>query len=340
MSGRFNLRIAWSLSAARRFGMAWRSLGIAGLLFVATAFWATPRATIAQGKARAISPESKRFSVPYPTASAKSLDPKEEVVNQADDHTQYRVEFNGIKDDRVPGYLYVPKRTADAKPAPAILLQYGSGGNKKTNYIVEIGKLFVSRGYVVLTIDSPNQGERRNKVKKSASPLGLAGAEQVMHYCGDYSRAVDFLCTRSEVDKDRLGYVGISWGAITGIIYVAYEPRIKAMGSMVGGGNFLGLFTPEEAAKCAREGSKSSDPVCHVARIAPRPLLFINVTNDQLIMRPWAESLHQYAGAGSKVVWLETDHYFRGLDRAAVCGSVIEFMDKELCGKRTAAGQK
>ncbi|MEK7872316.1 MAG: hypothetical protein AAB502_00490 [Chloroflexota bacterium] len=145
---------------------------------------------------------------------------------------------------------------------------------------------------------------------------------------------------RPEVNKERLGYVGISWGAITGIIYCAHDPRIKAIGSMVGGGNFLGLFTPEEAEKCAREGSKSSDPVCHVARIAPRPLLFINVTKDQLIMKPWAESLHKHAGPGSKVVWLETDHYFRDLDRAAVCGSVIDFMDKELCGKRATGGQE
>lgn len=277
---------------------------------------------------------AKPVPAPYPTARAKPLDAKEEFVDQADDHTRFRVEFNGVKDDRVPSYLYVPKRKADAKPAPAILLQYGSGGNKKTNYIVEIGKLFVARGFVVLTIDSPGQGERRNKTKKSTSLFGLASTDQVMHYCGDYSRAIDYLESRPEVDKERIGFVGISWGAITGITYCAYDPRIKAVGSMVGGGNFLGLFTEEEAQRCAREGSKSSDPVCHVARIAPRPLLFINVTKDQLILRPWAESLHKYAGAGAKTVWLETDHFFNGLNRADVCMSVIEFMEKGLAVKK------
>ena len=40
--------------------------------------------------------------------------------------------------------------------------------------------------------------------------------------------------------------------------------------------------------------------------------------------------LHKAAGAGSKVVWLETDHYFKGLDRAAVCSTVIDFMEKGL----------
>jgi uncharacterized protein len=279
-------------------------------------------------------PEPKKATAPYATAHAKPLDPKEEVVNKADDHTQLRVEFNGIKDDRVPAYLYLPKRKADAPPAPAVLLQYGSGGNKKTDYIVAIGKQFAARGYVVLTIDSPNQGERRNKDNKAAGFLGLLGPEQVMQYCGDYSRAIDFLTTRPEVDKDRIGYVGISWGAITGITFVAYDERIKAMGSMVGGGDFLGLYTKKAAERVAAEGSTSSDPVYHVARIAPRPLLFINVTKDQLIMKSWAEALHKNAGAGSKVVWLETDHYFKTADRTAVCNSVIDFMDEKLIGKR------
>jgi dienelactone hydrolase len=282
-------------------------------------------------------PTPKKPATPYETAHDKPLDVKEEIVEKAENHTLYRVEFNGIKGDRVPAYLYVPKHAADklVKPKPAILLQYGSGGNKKTNYIVGIGKQFVARGYVVLTIDSPNVGERNGKDPKGTS-IGLASSEQVMHYCGDYSRAMDFLESLAEVDKNRLGYVGVSWGAISGITYVAYDPRVKAMGSMVGGGNFAGLYTAKLAEKIAVDGSRSSDPVCHVARIAPRPLLFINATKDQLILKSWAESLHKYAGAGSKVVWLETDHYFNGVDRAAVCDSVIDFMDEKLVGKRAA----
>jgi dienelactone hydrolase len=272
-----------------------------------------------------------KAKAPYHVDHAKPLEAKEEVVNEADDHMQYRVEFRGIKDDRVPGYLYVPKRKGDAVPCPSVLLQYGSGGNKKTDYIVAIGKQFVARGFVVLTIDSINTGERRDKVKTGL--LGLAGNDQIMHYCGDYCRAVDYLTTRSEVDKERIGYVGLSWGAITGITYVAHDPRIKVMGAMVAGGNFLGLFTKKDAETALVEVSSAGDPIYHVARIAPRPLLFVNVKNDQLIPRAWAESLHRAAGANAKVVWHDTDHYFKTVDRAAVCETVIDFMQAELKGK-------
>src|SRR5262249_4223308 len=155
-------------------------------------------------------------------------------------------------------------------PFPAILLQYGTGGNKKTDYIVAIGKQFAGRGYVVLTIDAPGRGERQDKDKKPSAANELMSVEQVLHYCGDYSRSIDFLLTRPEVDKWRVGYVGISWGAITGITFVAYDPRVKAIASMVGGGNFLGLYSPKQAEKLATEGSKSADPIYHVSRIAPR----------------------------------------------------------------------
>ena len=273
---------------------------------------------------------------PYPTASAAPLDVKESMLKEEADHTLYRVEFNGIKKDRVPAYLYVPRNQPKAKnPYPAVLLQYGIGGNKTTNYIVAIGKEFVARGFVVLTIDAPEVGERRpknNKEKKAPAVLGLFGGEQVMHYCGDYSRAMDLLASRPEVDKDRLGFVGISWGAITGLTYVAYDERVKVVASLVGGGNFLGLASTEAVQKVTKEVTQLGDPIYHVARIAPRPLLFINVKKDQMIVRPWSESLHKAAPFG-KVVWLETDHYFKGLDRAQVCAQVIDFMEQGLTPK-------
>jgi dienelactone hydrolase len=312
-----------------------RSLTLAML-----AFWITQPARSAEDKSQASQAETKKSAAPYAIDHDKPLEGKEEVVAEADGYTQYRVEFNGSKGDRVPGFLYVPKRKGEKASArlPAVLLQYGTGGNKTTNYIVAIGKQFVARGFVVLTIDSPGRGERKKEKEKKAS-LGLLNTDEFMQYCADYSRAIDFLTARPEVDRERVGYVGISWGAITGITYVAYDPRIRAMASLVGGGDFFGAYTPEVAEKAAREVMRVSDPVYHVARIAPRPLLFINVKKDQLILRPWAESLHKAAGAGSKVVWLDADHYFKGVDRAAVCDSVIDFMEKELAGKRPADGK-
>jgi fermentation-respiration switch protein FrsA (DUF1100 family) len=152
-------------------------------------------------------------------------------------------------------------------------------------------------------------------------------------YLGDYSRAIDYLMTRPEVDRGRVGYVGISWGAITGITFVAHEPRVRAMASICGGGNLLGTLdnaadvTPE-----AKAAAERIDPVYHVKQIAPRPLLLLNGTHDQLVPRFFAESLHSAAGDGPSVTkrWLDTDHFFNGVDRYAVMGQVVDFMEQSL----------
>lgn len=294
-----------------------------------------PPAAEATAPAAAAAPEFEpaETKAPYRVDHDAPLKPAEQVDREAADHTRLRVEFNGIKADRVPAYLYLPKgNKAGAGKHPAVLLQYGSGGNKNTNYIVALGEQFVAKGFVVLTIDSPNKGERRPKAGGGGGLKGMfAERGQFPWYCGDYSRALDYLLTRPEVDPRRVGYAGISWGAITGIVFVAHEPRVKAMASIVGGGNWLGAIqgeVPEET----RRISRKIDPVYHVKRIAPRPLLLLNVTKDQLVPRFFGESLHKAAGDGPSVkkMWVETDHFFNGIDRYAVLAEVIAFMEKSL----------
>jgi dienelactone hydrolase len=261
---------------------------------------------------------------PYRVDHDAPLNPKQTLVSSQRDFTKYRVEFNGIARDRVPAFLYVPKDSRGTHPA--VLLQYGSGGNKSTNYIVTLGEQFVRRGFVVLAIDVPNRGERR---KRDAASGALFKPGTFLQTLGDYSRAIDYLSQRADVDKDRIGYAGISLGAITGLTFVAHDPRVHAMASIVGGANFLGMlpiqWDPEVIAI-----AKRIDPFYHVALIAPRPLLLMNATHDQLVPRFFGEQLHKAAPAGTKKVWVNTDHFFRGVDRIAILDQIIDFMDDAL----------
>lgn len=267
-------------------------------------------------------------SAPYAVAHERALHASEQLVADKEQYHQYRVEFEGIQGDRVPAFLYVP--AGDAAKRPAVLLQYGSGGHKGVDYIVAVGRQFASNGFVVLTIDSPGRGERTPKGEKGRDVLDRTKAlEQYLQYLGDYSRAIDYLSARSDVDAERIGYVGISWGAITGITFVAHDPRVKAMASMVGGGNILARLAPDGDA-AAKARLAEVDPIHHIGAIAPRPLLLLNMTRDQLIARPAAEALHKAAGKGSKVVWLDADHYFNGVDKSKVTEDVVRFLQDSL----------
>jgi dienelactone hydrolase len=283
--------------------------------------------SIAATPTRAAGPATTQSAdaMPYRADHDAPLGPAERFDRETENATRHRVEFNGIKGDRVPAFLYVPKDHAETHPA--VLLQYGSGGNKNTNYIVALGEQFASRGFVVLTIDVPLHGERKPKTGGGGWKQMFTETGRFPWYCGDYSRAVDYLMTRPEVDRERVGYAGISWGAITGITFVAHDPRVRAMASIVGGGNFLGTFHTEMGEETLAAARKI-DPIYHVAQIAPRPLLLINATRDQLVPRFFAESLHAAAGDGASVkkMWFDTDHFFTGTDRYAILGQVIDFM--------------
>src|SRR5687768_14312076 len=100
----------------RRFGMRYR-IALILLTFASTSFAAAPL--------------TRPTTRPYLVAHDKPLEAVEKMLTSTADYTHYRVEFNGIR-GRVPAFLYVPN---DGRKAhPAVLLQYGSGGSKKTNY--------------------------------------------------------------------------------------------------------------------------------------------------------------------------------------------------------------
>ena len=267
---------------------------------------------------------AKELKRPYSVKHKAPLNAKISIKQRSNEFTTWRVEFDGIEGDRVPGFLYAP--TSKTKKRPAVLMQYGTGGRKTSSYIVAFGKQFAAAGFVVLTIDSPQRGERRKKGYRD-NLIRQMHPKKFAQYCGDYSRAVDYLVSRSDVDVNRIGYVGISWGAITGVTFCAHDKRIKSVASIVGGGSFGTLL-----GHGGRVLSKypSMDPVDHVAHIAPRPLLLINVTNDWVVPRVFATALHKAAGKGKKIVWLKTNHKFTTVNRRAMMGSVIKFMDSGL----------
>jgi hypothetical protein len=72
----------------------------------------------------------KPLVCPYPTAHDAPLVPTEKLLATTDDYTLFHVEFNGIKEgSRIPANLYIPRKSEFKAPYPAVLLQYGTGGN-------------------------------------------------------------------------------------------------------------------------------------------------------------------------------------------------------------------
>jgi dienelactone hydrolase len=209
---------------------------------------------------------------------------------------------NGLGDE-VPGYLLLPK-FANAK-FPGVLYCHWHGGQYeigkeelfRTNALpVPAGPALAQRGYAVLAIDACCFGERNGQGPGGPGETGGAAemtASKFNLWLGrslwgvmvrDDLMALDYLCSRPEVDADRIGVTGISMGATrtwwimaldqrprTGVAVgclTRYQDLIRTQGLKYHG---IYYFVP---------GLLSHfDTETVVALAAPRPMLF--QTGDQ-----------------------------------------------------------
>jgi dienelactone hydrolase len=212
-----------------------------------------------------------------------------------------RLEFSS-RGDRVPARLLLPSDAGG--PFPLILLQHGANGSKEAPYMAQVAGPWVRSGAAVLSIDFPLHGERANAklsgLLREALGLGAsptAASREVLRdfvrqAVIDLQRAVDACERLPEIDSARLAYAGLSLGAIVGAIYCACDPRPRAAALALGGGGY----------------GDALDPCHHVARVAPRPLLFVNASRDETIPRSASEALYRAAREPKEIQWFDAGH--------------------------------
>ncbi len=200
----------------------------------------------------------------------------------------------------VPGYLLLPKKTQGR--CPAILYCHWHGGQYdvgkeemfRTNALpVAGGPALAQRGYAVLGIDAYCFGERNGLGPGGPSEKGGAGemtAGKFNLWIGrtlwgmivrDDLLALDYLCSRPEIDPQRIGVTGISMGSTRTWWLMALDDRPKAAVGVCCLTRYQDLVQ--------QEGLKHHgiyyfvpgmlnhfDTEAVVACIAPRPMLFLS----------------------------------------------------------------
>ena len=110
--------------------------------------------------------------------------------------------------------LYMPDEKISS-PRPAVVALHGWTGIK-TFLVNEIARRFAAQGYIALAFDYRGYGESDGP-RHELNPL-----EQVE----DSRNAFTFLSTLEEVDGDRIGAVGVSFGGGIGLAMAARDPRL------------------------------------------------------------------------------------------------------------------
>ena len=158
-----------------------------------------------------------------------------------------RFEFDNGAGATVPGVLLLPKKTTGK--VPAILWHHWHGGEYDGGKIEVFqtkhtpaapGPTLVERGYAVLAIDAYCFGERNGRGPGGPAEKGGAGelsASKFQLWVGrtlwgmivrDDLMALDYLCSRQEVDAQRVGVTGISMGATRTWWLMALDERPRA----------------------------------------------------------------------------------------------------------------
>ena len=244
----------------------------------------------------------------------------------------YRIEkviFESQPKHFVTAILYLPE---GKPPFPGVLVPCGHSSNGKARDLYQRAPILVAKsGMAALCYDPIDQGERHQlldadgKPVISSSTMGhnmagvgaiLLGRNTATYRTWDGMRAIDYLCSRPEVDPERIGCTGISGGGTMTSYLMALDDRIQAAAP----GCYLTTFRrlletvgPQDAEQTIfGQIEFGMDHPDYTLMRAPKPTLIMTATEDYFdITGAWhnfrqAKRLYDRLGFPERADMIET----------------------------------
>lgn len=173
----------------------------------------------------------------------------------------------------------------------------------------------VKKGFIVFAFDPIGQGERMQYFDPTSGKSSIGGPTLEHSYPGsqvfvsgsslakymiwDGIRAIDYLCSRKEVDPQRIGINGLSGGGTQSAYIAAFDDRIKAAAP----GNYITSFTrlfesigPQDAEQNFFNGIRLGLDHADLLEVrAPKPALMITTTRDFFSIQGARETAEEVA---------------------------------------------
>jgi cephalosporin-C deacetylase-like acetyl esterase len=191
--------------------------------------------------------------------------------------------------------------------------------SNRTEFLAEAIEL-AGAGAVALLVDTPWAKESWFPTRDAAKDY-----EFTTQMAKDVRRAIDVLLEQPGVDKTRVAVVGHDFGAMWGALAAAADPRVTHLVYMAGTRSFTDwyLFTPKkEGAEREAFIAKLAplDPIAHLAKISPRPVLLQFGTKDPFVKNDAAAAMADAVAGPKTVKTYDFEHeltYQARLDRIA-----------------------
>lgn len=213
---------------------------------------------------------------------------------------------------RIEAYLAIPP---GKERHPAVIFLHGSGGDR--SQMLLSATWMAGRGALTLTISAPSTGVAGIA---GATPLQQLEQERDLSVADVVAvrRAVDLLGERTDVDPDRIGFLGWSSGARTGAILAGVEPRLRALILMSGGAAPISEYIAQIPVRLRPPLTpilRSIDPLRYIAKAKADRLLLQDGRQDEVVPQDALEAVVAAAPKGTEVRWYAAGH---GLNQQAL----------------------
>ena len=252
------------------------------------------------------------------------LDEQTALVDEAAEH--WRVEkatFNAAYEgERVTAFVFLPNNTQP--PYQTVLYFPGSGALRTSasapveNLQVGVFGFLVMSGRAVVVPVYKGTYERQTTRRTDWGDTTSEYRTLVIQQVNDARRTIDYLETRADIDLNRLGYYGFSWGGQMSSIVLALEERLKAAVLLV-----AGLWAARPASEV--------DPFNFAPRVTV-PVLMLNGEDDFIFPPQTAQqALHNTLGSVEKrQITYAGGHSLLFERRNQVVRDALDFFEEQL----------
>jgi len=246
------------------------------------------------------------------------LDVKEIGIENRDGIQVHDISYASPKGGRVTAYLVVPSGKGKFAGIVSMHMRPGS----RTVFLDE-ALSYARMGAVSLLIDAPfsRAGESKRDFDPTVTHPEI-DREIYIQTVIDLRRGVDLLLSRRDIDRKRIGFVGHSFGAHTGVLLASVEKRIKGYVIMAGAPSlteFLRTSTVPGIVEMRNSLTKAQqanyfttlatvDPINYIPHVAPSALFFQFGKRDTYPTEESATRYFQAASNPKSVYWYDAGH--------------------------------
>jgi dienelactone hydrolase len=182
-----------------------------------------------------------------------------------------------------------------------------SSDSNRSQFVVE-AKEMAKRGAACLLIETM-WSDPDFFLKRTQEDDPQNSIQQVV----DIRRAMDFLLAQPSVDPDRFAFVGHDFGGMYGVLAGSLDKRPTHYIIMAATPRFPDwyLYAPKlegEAREAFVRQMAAIDPIAHVGKLSPAPILFQFATDDFHVPRERAEGFFAAAGEPKEMRWYQAGH--------------------------------